>query len=619
MEANAAATTHAHQQQQQEGKSGGAVAEEDAEALCFITGEKLVSSSASPSSNQASIPSFLHSSYLSQRDKVRSFDREIRSKIRATIPPSRLNCRPSSSSSSSSDDRRERGRAVDVVVGIPYYTELTNILSVLVTLREVFVQRRRERALLVVMGEFSRADMVELINASEIEEEEDGESKGYVAIETMWKPHPRYQQKPWTVRAFQQLAALVNDGEGAHLLIVDADIQFNHWELSAHSLVRALLDPLVAGDAPRSEEENKEQEANEKTGFVVLSAPRSFIADDSVVHLFSFLMVYAMLGCPVQQIHGGEFSIHKDANKAFLRGDCVYYDETYCVEGQLGLRTFVCSYREREHHKSPQNDIGNLLEWRMKGKWHAKITLSKLLDVSPSTNKSRLDFVTERTFQDCVLFSALHLYSREHTAGLKVRRGGLSQKQDPDPNLQLMRVLAPVITRKEMLRKFQEYYHILLQRHLSQGKEDLPLDSNFVQNLLPFFHRIGRIVQSSTGYSFIKAFPSNHKEDAGDEAGEEFVFGPEQWAAATCELLCFYRDSQTDNQRSAIICANRLLWLLGSIAFLNHAASKSWGEMNSIMAIVYAPVFRWHYLTLFIGLSEQDARAVMQQDPLHNE
>jgi hypothetical protein len=30
--------------------------------------------------------------------------------------------------------------------------------------------------------------------------------------------------------------------------VVDADIQFNHWELSAKSLVVALLDPLLAYD-----------------------------------------------------------------------------------------------------------------------------------------------------------------------------------------------------------------------------------------------------------------------------------------------------------------------------------------------------------------------------------
>jgi hypothetical protein len=35
---------------------------------------------------------------------------------------------------------------------------------------------------------------------------------------------------------------------GAHLLVVDADIQFNHWELSAKSLVVALLNPLMAYD-----------------------------------------------------------------------------------------------------------------------------------------------------------------------------------------------------------------------------------------------------------------------------------------------------------------------------------------------------------------------------------
>ncbi len=41
-------------------------------------------------------------------------------------------------------------------------------------------------------------------------------------------------------------------GAGAHLLIVDADIQFNHWELSAESLVCALLNPVLAYDRPQA-------------------------------------------------------------------------------------------------------------------------------------------------------------------------------------------------------------------------------------------------------------------------------------------------------------------------------------------------------------------------------
>ena len=34
-------------------------------------------------------------------------------------------------------------------------------------------------------------------------------------------------------------------GTGLTCMIMDADIQFNHWELSAMSLMRALLDPLM--------------------------------------------------------------------------------------------------------------------------------------------------------------------------------------------------------------------------------------------------------------------------------------------------------------------------------------------------------------------------------------
>ncbi len=51
---------------------------------------------------------------------------------------------------------------------------------------------------------------------------------------------------------FCSIAVLFTRGAGAHLLIVDADIQFNHWELSAKSLVCALLNPLLAHDHPHS-------------------------------------------------------------------------------------------------------------------------------------------------------------------------------------------------------------------------------------------------------------------------------------------------------------------------------------------------------------------------------
>lgn len=41
----------------------------------------------------------------------------------------------------------------------------------------------------------------------------------------------------------------------------------------------------------------------------------------------------------------------------------------------------------------------------MKGKWHAKITLSKLVTVEAS-GFCRLDMVTERMFQDAVLLGS---------------------------------------------------------------------------------------------------------------------------------------------------------------------------------------------------------------------
>ena len=120
-------------------------------------------------------------------------------------------------------EARSRRARSQVVVGIPFYTERDNVVSQLVTLRQVF-QERRQRALVVVIGEHTRCDMLEDIAVDDIEESEPcapSLEPPFSRLITFWKPHRRYQGKPWSVRAGQLLAAAA----GAHLVILDADIQ----------------------------------------------------------------------------------------------------------------------------------------------------------------------------------------------------------------------------------------------------------------------------------------------------------------------------------------------------------------------------------------------------------
>ncbi len=76
---------------------------------------------------------------------------------------------------------------------------------------------------------------------------------------------------------------------------------------------------------------------------VVLNAPRSFLADDGMVHLFSYLFVNAMLGIHIVQGFGGEFSIHRELNKTLLRDPSLIYRDSYCMECHFACRAVLDS------------------------------------------------------------------------------------------------------------------------------------------------------------------------------------------------------------------------------------------------------------------------------------
>lgn len=63
-----------------------------------------------------------------------------------------------------------------------------------------------------------------------------------------------------------------------------------------------------------------------------------------------------------------------------------------------------------------------------------------------------------------------------------------------------------------------------------------------------------------------------------------------------------------------MICAHRLLWLLGCIAFLNDHSHCLWGHMHSTLHQIYAPIFRRTYLREFMRLPPQEVEAIMQRE-----
>jgi len=468
---------------------------------------------------------------------------------------------------------------------------------------------------------------------------------------------------------------------------------------------------------------------------VVLNAPRSFFADDAIVHLVSYLHTGMSLGIEVHQGHGGEFSLHKDLNNLLLRDDTIVYDRAYCVEQQMVHRAaFVhplshpdlfpsLSDLTLEERQLITDQAGgcSVLEVLMKGKWHAKITLNKLLafeggepgpnhpvlhasssneaveahkqqaavaaaaalaaatnpahnpsypgpapssvhsgtsvtagaavSSAPGGKRARIDLVSEKLLNESVFWSAVvptHTFfsssssSRESgyssypaprlvsPAPLRHHVGGPFYQPNPDPKAQSLRVLAPTSTRKQMVKSLKAYTQALLLEHVtssgSNGSKDgpsLPVDSRFVQRFLPLLQQQVLRRSSSEAMGFIVSYarPSARPEDPWhpsrlpEKEREKFlVFGPEQWASYTVELLLLYRSSVRPEQRRAVLCAHRLVWLLGSVAFLNDHTHCLWGHMHSTMHQIYLPVFRRTYLHDFLGLSTKRTESILRKE-----
>ena len=507
------------------------------------------------------------------------------------------------------------------------------MVSQLVTLRQVFLERQQKvreqvlsffgpantrnvQALILVIGEFSRSDLVSDINISDIEEPEPGQPNAcaYTSIQSFWKPSARYVGKPWSVRAAQLVAAAV----GAHLMIVDADIQLNHFELSGHSLVRTLIEPLAGILPPLADDCDV---SPPPAAAVSLNAPRSYLSDDGIVHLFSSLFMHAVLGTHVHQPHGGEFSLSKDANIALLSDPALHYTDSYCVQMQA-----------LTHLLAKKGLV--VVEKLMRGKWHAKIGLAKILKPSTANGKCRIDLVTERLFEDAMWLSAqgitsaaarvyviasgkTHELAQDDEGGSYLCRwvessrllprihvsGGGSVTHAaaapnssaaapregypgvyPDPNAQQMCVLAPPASRRELMAALRQFLREFLHVHLAH----MP-DCYFTQAALPVLH-----AACNAPRGVFRVVPSPQEGPSGDDP---IVFGADAWAASTAALMRVYAESAAGSDtRRAVVSANRLSWLLGALAWVNVAARDDWGAAHERMEEYYA-AFRRAFLS----------------------
>jgi len=124
-----------------------------------------------------------------------------------------------------------------------------------------------------------------------------------------------------------------------------------------------------------------------------------------------------------------------------------------------------------------------------------------------------------------------------------------------------------------------------LQSLLEDGVAHLPMESAFVQRTLSRLHHCCR---------------RNYMELTGDvdHVSDKVLFGAEHWAQATFQLLALYKNTPVEaaEQRLVVLRANRLVWLIGAVSFLNDAVSLRWGAMKQRANEVYAPTFRRCFL-----------------------
>jgi hypothetical protein len=363
---------------------------------------------------------------------------------------------------------------------------------------------------------------------------------------------------------------------------------------------------------------------------VSLNAPRSYLSDDGIVHLYSTLLMHGSLGTHVHQPMGGEFSLHASFNAALLAGESqggtlppVTYDDAYCVQSQLLTRALAGSH-------------GPVVERLMRGKWHAKIGLAKILHAPGAHGKSRIDLVTERMFDDVMALASArctgavgdvdiiaagrtfrlskdgapgaawvqrsrqmegtHVAAAAGASAVSPRGYAAGRPQGsvyPDPLAQQMCVLAPPIARKEIWAALKAFLREFFARDLAC----MPDNCSFADEVLPLLHCACNAPRGAFRVADTKGAMLGTEPAAA-------VFGPEAWARATASLLRAYRAAPPGSDaRRAVVHANRLSWLLGALAFLNSTVAGDWGAAHERLD-AYCVAFRAAYLRDFIGAAQ---------------
>jgi hypothetical protein len=278
---------------------------------------------------------------------------------------------------------------------------------------------------------------------------------------------------------------------------------------------------------------------------------------------------------------------------------------------------------------------GAVTEYLMRGKWHAKIGLSKILNTAAGSDKSaksRIDLVTERMFDDALALAQAgfqgacsHLDvaaagrtyrsqlgdSREGGMGMAPTHGWVTRSRQmegglrgvagatiraggvyPDPLAQNMCVLAPPIARKELWIALKQ----MLREFLANDLASLPSQAGrFATTVLPLLHCA---VNAPKG-----AFRTLPESPPGGSPPAAAVFGPGEWGRATAGLLNAYRAAPVGSDaRRSVVHANRLSWLLGSLAFLNATVGDDWGSAHERLD-AYCAAFRSAYLEAFLNVT----------------
>lgn len=122
-----------------------------------------------------------------------------------------------------------------------------------------------------------------------------------------------------------------------------------------------------------------------------------------------------------------------------------------------------------------------------------------------------------------------------------------------------MKVLSPGPARREILRALEHLYRVY------NGASHATSSPVFSQDVMPLAARLADDVGRGMYLDVTHA-----------------MFSPTQWAQATFELLHAYKAADGDEARTAVVHGNRLVWLLGALAFMHVCTSNCCTAASSV-------------------------------------